>query len=717
MKLLRTIIVNSVFTLNILLLFLVLYRFELDIPPWLQSVGRMHPLMLHLPIGLTILAGLLVVFRKGFKKKAFQNFLNFVICFSALTAVVTAMMGLLLSTEEGYDPTQLNWHLITGIALSLLSWWLLWLSQFGQKQKNVFNISLGLTTIVLLVTGHLGSVLTHGENFVWQPLGGGETLEAVITDSTSLYDAAIEPILRHKCMSCHNDKKAKGKLIMTAVEKIMKGGKHGPIWVAGDPEKSTLIKRIHLPEENDDHMPPSGKPQLSKNEMRLIYLWIQEGPDFTTAWTKYGVQDSLRQLANESIQQQRHSATIHYTFPFASQETILQLNTPSCTVAQFALTEPALQADFYLGQSFTAKQLEELLKVKEQLVVLNLARMPVTDAEGKLIGQFKNLEKLNLNQTAVSGNILSSFKELKNLKSLSLAGTTVEASSLKALDGLASLTQVFLWNTKVRAEEIAGLQKQTPTITWDIGYQPHEIIRLTPPILVNESFLLGENELLRLKHNLPGAQIRYTLDGSDPDSVAGMIYKAPVPISKYTQVKTRSYKEGWYGSPITQYYFFKKGFQPISAELINPPNKDYKGEGSATLIDNKKGPSDNQRDIAWVAFREKPLEAVFELDAAAAVKTFTLSYYDNYGSYIFPPASIELWAGNDRAHLKLLHRVAPRQPQEKDPSGIVKGIEFAVPPGSGRYYKLIAQPVARVPKWISKKPDKGWLFVDEVIFN
>jgi hypothetical protein len=48
---------------------------------------------------------------------------------------------------------------------------------------------------------------------------------------------------------------------------------------------------------------------------------------------------------------------------------------------------------------------------------------------------------------------------------------------------------------------------------------------------------------------------------------------------------------------------------------------------------------------------------------------------------------------------------------------MVKGIEIKVPPGSGRYYKLIARPVAKVPAWLSKKPEKGWLFVDEVIFN
>ena len=184
--------------------------------------------------------------------------------------------------------------------------------------------------------------------------------------------------------------------------------------------------------------------------------------------------------------------------------------------------------------------------------------MPVTEADGNLISQFKNLEKLNLNQTPISGTILSSFKDLKNLKSLSLAGTAVDRNSLNVLDGLASLTQVFLWNTKVHVEEVASLQKQFPSITWDIGYQPNEIVKLTPPILVNESFLLGENEFIQLKHNLPGAQIRYTLDGSDPDSVAGMVYKEPVSISKYTATKNKDVQRRMVWKPVDSILFIQE---------------------------------------------------------------------------------------------------------------------------------------------------------------
>ncbi len=32
-------------------------------------------------------------------------------------------------------------------------------------------------------------------------------------------------------------------------------------------------------------------------------------------------------------------------------------------------------------------------------------------------------------------------------------------------------------------------------------------------------------------------------------------------------------------------------------------------------------------------------------------------------------------------------------------------------------YKVIVYPKPRIPAFVSKKPEKGWLFVDEVFFN
>src|SRR5450432_442490 len=114
MRFFRVFISNSVFVLNILLLFLLLFRSELSILSWLQVVGRMHPLLVHLPIGFLILAATARLFRKGFKKKSFHNFLNFALYLTAFSAAIAAIMGLFLSAEGGYDAHQLQLHLVAG---------------------------------------------------------------------------------------------------------------------------------------------------------------------------------------------------------------------------------------------------------------------------------------------------------------------------------------------------------------------------------------------------------------------------------------------------------------------------------------------------------------------------------------------------------------------------------------------------------------------------
>jgi hypothetical protein len=91
---------------------------------------------------------------------------------------------------------------------------------------------------------------------------------------------------------------------------------------------------------------------------------------------------------------------------------------------------PALQADFFVRQAFKKEQLSELADIKEQLVVLNVSNMPITNDDLKTIGQFEHLEKLVLNNTDITGENLSSLQSLINLKSLSLSGTKQSKNSL-----------------------------------------------------------------------------------------------------------------------------------------------------------------------------------------------------------------------------------------------------------------------------------------------
>ncbi len=51
--------------------------------------------------------------------------------------------------------------------------------------------------------------------------------------------------------------------------------------VPGKPAESVSMQFILLPEEDDDHMPPKGKDQLTMEESALIQWWIDQGASNT----------------------------------------------------------------------------------------------------------------------------------------------------------------------------------------------------------------------------------------------------------------------------------------------------------------------------------------------------------------------------------------------------------------------------------------------------
>jgi hypothetical protein len=86
----------------------------------------------------------------------------------------------------------------------------------------------------------------------------------------------VQPLLENKCLECHNPNKIKGKLLMDSATAMLKGGDTGPALVAGQPDNSEMIKRIALPKDHDDIMPPKGGP-LAAKEIDVLKRWIAEG--------------------------------------------------------------------------------------------------------------------------------------------------------------------------------------------------------------------------------------------------------------------------------------------------------------------------------------------------------------------------------------------------------------------------------------------------------
>lgn len=83
----------------------------------------------------------------------------------------------------------------------------------------------------------------------------------------------ITPLFKRSCNGCHNPSKAKGGVDTSTYAGLLKPGKNGPNFVAGDPAKSALVTEVSGKEPS---MPKEGDP-LTAAEVALLERWIREG--------------------------------------------------------------------------------------------------------------------------------------------------------------------------------------------------------------------------------------------------------------------------------------------------------------------------------------------------------------------------------------------------------------------------------------------------------
>ncbi|HSB92881.1 MAG TPA: DUF2231 domain-containing protein, partial [Flavitalea sp.] len=496
----KSIIFNISFALNCLLVFLLLFEPGILVPSWLQVAGRMHPLILHFPIVLMILAIVWELFMRPVnpEEKTEKNIGDLLLLAASLTAVFTSLMGLFLSKEGGYTADTIVVHKWGGVIVSLLT--LAWYS-LREQVRRYRVASFGFTILCatsIIVTGHQGANITHGENFLLAPVTQPAAPKPVLIEDAVVFTDMVKPILDAKCIGCHNQQKAKGELVMETPQLLLKGGKTGLLWDTAVKNFGLMFDRIHLPEDQKKHMPPKGKPQLSDDEIDVLYQWVKHGADFKVKVIELPETDSLRQIANVMF---KTIETDEYTFEPASESKIKELNTNYRNVTPLALESPALGVEFFQAAQFKSDQLKDLLAVKEQVVSLNLNKMPVKDEDLKTISQFHNLRKLNLGFSDITGASISELAKLPELKQLSVSGTKVKAADLEKLASLKNLSAVYAWNTGIPESDFITLSKRLKNVHVEQGFKGDTILtKLNEPIVENEEEIITDPVPLKLKH-------------------------------------------------------------------------------------------------------------------------------------------------------------------------------------------------------------------------
>ena len=77
-------------------------------------------------------------------------------------------------------------------------------------------------------------------------------------EADDFFESQVRPLLTAKCAECHGETDPEGRLRLTTLAHVLKGGKSGPAAIAKKPKESLLVRAIE--QTGKLKMPPDIKP-------------------------------------------------------------------------------------------------------------------------------------------------------------------------------------------------------------------------------------------------------------------------------------------------------------------------------------------------------------------------------------------------------------------------------------------------------------------------
>ncbi len=428
----------------------------------LQFAGRLHPMVLHAPIGMVIgllaIEAVALVLRRPLARESRTTLVMLV----AFTAVLSAVSGLLLHNEGASESALVQTHQWLGIAVASAAATMAVLQWRGRGLA--YAAMLVVTAGLLVPTGHYGASMTHGIAFLTEPFAPKTERVALTSATEDVFVRSIKPILDSTCISCHGAERTKGKLALHTREAIERGGENGAILLAGLPSESEIIRRLRLPLDDDEHMPPPTKRQPSEAEIAAIEAWIAAGASFGTSTA------TVEALALP-VAQTPAVAEGSLAPPPAPTQALASLRQKLIHVEPLARDATLLIVDVSAVATTFGDQdaLLLLAPIREQIADLKLARSKITDATAALAATMPHLARLDLSATAISDDGVAALATAPALTELILSQTSLSERSVTTLSGMRSLKRLYLWKTGLADDAKQRIATALPLAIVDTG--------------------------------------------------------------------------------------------------------------------------------------------------------------------------------------------------------------------------------------------------------
>lgn len=449
-----------------------------------EFIGRLHPVLVHLPIGIFIIALVMDLVSRSARFSYLEPSLRFMYSIGLLGSVLSLVSGYYLS-QEGNNPAEsMELHKWVAIATTALFAVYFFLRTKIVNSTLLHNSTLFILFAAMTTTGHLGGSLTHGDDFLWQ--SKALTAETKTTVSIAnlqeavLYKDFVQHTLNMKCVQCHGEKIQKGKLRLDNIDWIERGGKHGGVLNESDAMNSELIKRMLLDMNDEYHMPPKKKPQLTEFEIEIIQWWANAGAPYDKKIADLLPDEKVQKSLNQFIQL------------YASTNKIEKKERPKIAALEYAdkkelersgwVVTPVSQEDqhlrvtgFNLEIPVTAA-LQQLAKSRAAVIELKLSGTKLKDSDLSSLASFPLLEKLWLDHNTLSSVSIQHIKMLSKLGYINLTKTALDSTGIYELLAMPSLHTVYLTANDLSHEQILSIKNRFKKVRIDFGKDTMQVL-------------------------------------------------------------------------------------------------------------------------------------------------------------------------------------------------------------------------------------------------
>lgn len=278
------------------------------------------------------------------------------------------------------------------------------------------------------------------------------------------------------------------------------------------------------------------------------------------------------------------------------------------------------------------------------------------------------------------------------------------------LPRMSALSEV-IWSSKAARDwenfqtRIPSLFRRFDALGWN--YSPGTyLVEIIPGRLKRDQVNV------RIKSEQPRLDIRYTIDGSEPN-LTSEIYQGKISLQQDATVRAALFDSQERKGRVNERAFVFHQALRSKTDYHTLYDSRYTAGGEHGLVDGILG-SENFRDGTWQGFEGNDLNLLIDLGELKDIFQVEMNFLQTIRSWIFMPDHMEVKLSGDGENWKTISKVLNEIP-EKQEGIVIQRLTADFPTENTRYIKVLVKNKGVCPDWHAGAGGSTWFFTDEVI--